>query len=340
MLVIPFIFHSTASAQGWKLVWSDEFNAGANTGADQSKWRYNEWNPGTVNQEKQKYTRRTENVFHNGNGHMIIRGLRDNWSGFEYTSGRLESAGKMQFRHTRKVTVRAILPQGKGSWPALWLLGASGQWPECGEIDFMEQWGDNKTTVQCDTHTGSQSGNIEAKTYRFKNDTTSVTEFHEYAVEWYQDSIVFFVDNKQFGISRFQGGPFSTNDHYLILNVAIGGMMGKEIDNEKGFPMDMVIDYVRVYEYDPNASAVINKRLGSENAIKPIVTLNNNHVSVRYSDQLPFAIEFSDASGKVIARKSIVNGVFNFNRSLIADGVYFLNIQKKGSLYTQKVFIF
>jgi beta-glucanase (GH16 family) len=232
-------------------VWSDEFNLGADIGADTTKWNVATWEPNTVNSEKQKYTTRSQNVFHDGQGHLVIRGLHDSWSSngtvYPYTSGRLQTDGKFQFKFGR-VEVSAKLPAGKGSFPAILLMGTTGSWPQCGEIGMLEQWGQEKSWLYCSTYAGNASGDIGNQKVTFPNATTASSDFHLYALDWYPDHMVFFIDDVQVARSDFKpSSPFYTNTFYLILDVAIGGSMGGAIDDTNGFPMDMVLDYVRVY---------------------------------------------------------------------------------------------
>ena len=239
----------SSTGPSWHLVWSDEFNLGANSGADTTKWNIATSEPYTVNGEQQKYTARPQNVFHDGQGHLVLRGLHDYWNSngavYPYTSARLQSDGKFQFSFGR-IEVRAKLPAGQGSFPAILLMGTTGNWPQCGEIGMMEQWGQDKSWLYCSTYSGASSD--VKQQVPFPNATTLSSDFHVYALEWYSDHMVFFIDDAQVARSNFAASsPFFTGTYYLILDVAIGGTMGGAIDDAGGFPMDMVLDYVRVY---------------------------------------------------------------------------------------------
>jgi beta-glucanase (GH16 family) len=228
----------------WQLIWSDEFNEPNLTGAATSNWNVVTWEPNTVNGEQQKYTARVQNIFHDGQGHLVLRGLNTPWTNngttYQYTSGRLH--GKFQFSFGR-VEVRAKLPAGKGSFPAILLMGTGANWPQSGEIGMMEQWGQDKSSLYCSTYSGS-SGDINQKV-TFPN---AITDFHVYALEWYSDHIVFFIDDVQVAQSSFDTtSPFYTGEFYIVLDVAIGGTMGGTIGDASAFPMDMMLDYVRVY---------------------------------------------------------------------------------------------
>lgn len=235
-----------ADASAWRLVWSDEFDREANTGVIASKWNVSTWNPGTVNNEEQKYTAREQNIFHDGDGHLVLRALNEASGAYPYTSGRIQSDGKYEFKFGR-IEIRAKLPAGQGSFPGMVLMGTNGGWPSCGEIGLMEQRGQDKTSVTCSTYSDSQ--NDLSKKVTFPTPTTLSAEFHTYALEWYVDHMVFFIDDKEVARREFgASSPFATdnNNFYIILDVALGGSMGGTID-DTAFPMDMVLDYVRVY---------------------------------------------------------------------------------------------
>jgi beta-glucanase (GH16 family) len=239
----------SGSSPNWHLVWWDDFDLGLNVGADTTRWNVATSEPGTVNGELQKYTARPQNIFHDGQGNLVLRGLHDSWRSngttYPYTSGRLQTDGKFQFKFGR-VEVRAKLPAGQGAFPAILLMGTTGNWPQCGEIAMMEQLGQDKSWLYCATYSGTSSDIKQNVT--FDNSTTLSSDFHTYALEWYPDHMVFFIDNQQVARSNVDtASPFYTGTFYLILDVAIGGNMGGTVDDTGGFPMDMVLDYVHVY---------------------------------------------------------------------------------------------
>jgi beta-glucanase (GH16 family) len=241
-------FDSGTSAN-WHLVWSDDFNLDVTDGVDTTKWTPATSEPGTVNGDKQKYTARAQNIFHDDQGHLVLRGLHDFWRNngttYPYTSARLQTDAISQLKFGR-VEVRAKLPAGQGSYPAILLMGTTGNWPQCGEVGMMEQWGLDKSWLYCSTYSGAASDINQKVT--FPNATTLSSDFHVYALEWYSDHMVFFIDGAQVARSNFdKTSPFYTGTFYIILEVAIGGTMGGTIDDAGGFPMDMVFDYVRVY---------------------------------------------------------------------------------------------
>ena len=243
---------------GWKLVWSDEFDK---PGApDPNKWDYE---VGYIrNNELQYYTRaRKENARVEG-GCLVIEGRKEkNPIGgaqagakrfADYTAASLITRGKAQWTFGR-IEVRAKLPQGKGVWPAIWMLGQkfpSNPWPACGEIDIMEFVGHTPDKVHATVHFRkdgkhvSMGGNLTVE--------KPFDDFHVYAVEWSAERMdVFFDKEKYFSFSVADADEKGDNPfrkpQYLLVNLALGGGWGGKIDDSI-FPQKFIIDYVRVYE--------------------------------------------------------------------------------------------
>jgi beta-glucanase (GH16 family) len=232
------------------LLWSDEFDGPANTGIDTTKWNYVTWDPGQVNNEAQAYTSRLQNVFQDGSGHLVLRALDTPYAGNKYTSGRIESSGHLEFKFGR-VEVSAKLPAGIGSFPGIIAMGTTGTWPQCGELALAEQYGQDKSWFYSSANAGTAigSGSTGNVKYTFPNATTASSDFHVYSLDRYPDHIVFQVDGIEITRTTFAtSSPFYTVPEYLVLDLAIGGTMGGLIDTS-AFPMDMVVDYVRVYSF-------------------------------------------------------------------------------------------
>jgi beta-glucanase (GH16 family) len=241
---------ATPVPSGWALVFSDEVDA---PGApDPARWNHE---IGYIaNDEKQHYTSRPENA-RVEDGALVIEARRERWMGYDYTSARLNTKARAEFLYGR-VEIRAKLPTGRGTWPALWMLGANVDqvgWPTCGEIDIMENVGYDPETIVASVHTAAY--NHAQGTH--KNATIRVAapwaDFHVYAAEWYPDRIDAFVDGQKYFTFRNEGTgarawPFD-KPQFLILNLAIGGTWGgqKGVDDAL-FPHRLVIDYVRVYQ--------------------------------------------------------------------------------------------
>ena len=240
----------------YALVWSDEFNG---TALDESVWGYNLGGGGWGNNELQYYTQRPENV-RVKDGCLEIEARKETYENREYTSARLLSKGKKSFLYG-KVEARIKFPGGMGTWPAFWMMGESGGWPKCGEIDIMEHVGylDNRASFALHTQekNGSNGRNWHA-THFF--DYPLSNDFHVYGVEWCQeeengkDCIHFLVDGEIYAtvwetkIGDHDSWPFY-KPHYFILNLAIGGNMGGKVDdsifNQQRI---MYVDWVRVYQ--------------------------------------------------------------------------------------------
>ena len=233
-----------------KLLWYDEFDG---SGApDSTKWGYDigTGSNGWGNGESQYYTDRSDNV-KRVNGFLIITLKAESYEGSNYTSSRLLTQGKFDFTYGR-VEVRAKLPSGGGTWPAIWMLGANfptAGWPACGEIDIMEHAGNRQGIVQSAMHTSSSSGNTVNHGSQTLSDVS--TEFHVYTLEWSADEMIFFVDD----VVHYIYNPTTKNsdtwpydkDQFIILNVAMRGGFGGTID-PNFVQSSMEIDYVRVYQ--------------------------------------------------------------------------------------------
>jgi len=232
------------------LIWQDEFDA-AGAPLD-NNWGYDigTGNNGWGNGESQYYTDRADNVTV-ADGVLKIIAKKESHEGSEYTAARLKTEGKFDFTYGR-VDVKAKLPSGGGTWPAIWMLGSNFStvgWPACGEIDIMEHKGNEPGNIGAAIHTTSSSGS----TVNTGNVDVSdpMTEFHVYSVIWSENQITFLVDDESFYTYRPASKDQSTwpfdASQFLILNIAMGGTLGGEID--PGFTEStMEIDYVRVYQ--------------------------------------------------------------------------------------------
>ncbi len=251
---------------GWRLLWSDEFNGRAGTPPDSSVWGY-EIGDGTVNgipgwgnSELEYYTDSTENAAHDGRGNLVITlreadpdsGLVCYYGPCQYTSARLLTQHRFEFGYGR-VEARIKVPEGAGIWPAFWSLGNDiGEvgWPQTGEIDIMEFVGREPTTVFGTIHgPGYSGGDIFGGTYEVGEPVGD--RFHTFAIEWQPDLIVWYTD----GIEYHRATPADVApdewvfDHpfFLLLNVAVGGNFGGPVGPDTTFPQSMTVDYVRVY---------------------------------------------------------------------------------------------
>jgi beta-glucanase (GH16 family) len=225
------------------LVWSDEFDA---PGApDPAKWGYDIGAGGWGNNELQYYTNRLDNAIIS-NGTLKIIAKRESFSGSPFTSARLLSRGKFSFQYGR-VDVRAKLPVGVGTWPAIWMLGnniGSVGWPACGEIDIMEHKGSELNKIYGTLHYPGNSGGNAIGGSRIATNVT--TEFRVYSVEWNAQAIKFMIDDVEFfSFANTNTLPFN-QPFFLLLNIAMGGTFGGAVDPAFNSGT-MEIDYVRVY---------------------------------------------------------------------------------------------
>ncbi|MGG9964217.1 glycoside hydrolase family 16 protein [Ferruginibacter sp. SUN106] len=226
------------------LVWSEEFNT---DGAPNSaKWGYDIGAGGWGNNEQEYYTSRPENAVVI-NGVLKITAKKESYSGSNYTSARLLSKDKFSFKYG-KIEIRAKLPAGGGTWPAIWMLGnniGTTPWPGCGEIDIMEHVGNQLNKIYGTLHHPGHSGaNGDGSTIIIPDATTA---FHNYILEWSASSIKFYVDTQLFyTFTNTASLPFNQN-FFIILNVAMGGNFGGTIDPAFNSAA-MEVDYIRVYQ--------------------------------------------------------------------------------------------
>lgn len=225
------------------LVWSEEFNT---PGApDPAKWGYDIGAGGWGNNELQYYTNRSDNSVVS-NGTLKITAKKEAFSGSAYTSARLLTKNKFATKYG-KIEVRAKLPAGVGTWPAIWMLGSNIDavgWPACGEIDIMEHKGSDQNRVYGTLHhPGHSGGNGDGST---TNVPTATTDFNVYAVEWSASVIKFSVNGSVFyTFNNTSASPFNQN-FFIILNFAMGGTFGGPVDPAFN-AATMEVDYVRVY---------------------------------------------------------------------------------------------
>ena len=228
-----------------KAIWADEFNVDG--APDATKWGYDlgtgDW--GWGNNESQYYTSRTDNIKVQ-NGVLKITTIKENYNGSNYTSARIKTQGKFSFKYGR-VEIKAKLPSGGGTWPALWMLGdniTSAGWPACGEIDIMEHLGNQLNKIYGTLHYPNFSGGNAVS--RTTNITNATTEFHIYSLDWRADSIKFYVDGTLFHtFTNTSAMPFNQN-FFLIINCAIGGNFGGAID-PNFVSSTYEVDYIRVF---------------------------------------------------------------------------------------------
>lgn len=234
----------------YKLKWTENFKLKE---LDKRNWNYDigcRW----YNDEQQCYTEKNHYI-KKGNLHIVAR--NEKMQHRNYTSARITTKNKIDITYG-KVEVRAKLPHGRGTWPAIWMLptdDAYGGWPKSGEIDIMEYVGFMTDTVHASTHTDCCNHMKHTETTRRLFVPQIEKGFHTYSMEWNKDSITVAVDNKKYfafkkTADNWSEWPFNKPFH-LIINLAIGGFWGgqKGIDDSI-FPQEFIIDWIKVYELD------------------------------------------------------------------------------------------
>ncbi len=247
LLVTSIIVITAANAQ-YKLVFNDNFN--------KRTLNTTYWNIDTgckwYNNEAQCYTNTNINI---KKGKLQLIAKKQQQQQKNYTSARINTQHKFSFTYG-KISIRAKMPLGNGTWPALWMLPETnqyGNWPKSGEMDIVEYVGYDSTTLHCTMHTACcnhTKGTQVTNTIYMPNATNT---FHVYTLEWTKDTIKGFVDdtlyytyiNKKEGTTQW---PFD-KPFYLIINLAIGGDWGgKNGIDDTIFPTIFEVDWVKVYQ--------------------------------------------------------------------------------------------
>ncbi|PWJ59323.1 glycosyl hydrolase family 16 [Dyadobacter jejuensis] len=255
LLCLSFIAKGQAEIKSKKLIWSDEFDREGLP--DSTKWTFETKGNayGWGNNEKQFYTpAEAGNAVVKG-GFLQIVAKKEPSAEHPYTSARLSTSNKFSFTYGR-VEVRAKLPEGRGTWPAIWMLGQDighTKWPDCGEIDIMEHVGYDPGVLHGTVHTKAYNHVLGTQ----KGKTTSIVQpfdtFHVYAIDWTPDKIDFLLDGAVY--HTFENDHRTTAEwpfdapEFLLLNVAVGGNWGGKMGiDDLVFPATMWVDYVRVYQ--------------------------------------------------------------------------------------------
>ena len=235
-----------------KPFWSEEFNYKGLP--DNTKWKYETGGSGWGNNELEYYTKSLQNASV-AKGKLIITARKENIGKKSYSSARLVSVNGGSLLYGR-VEVKAKLPSGRGTWPAIWLLpdqNTYGGWPKSGEIDVMEMVGYDPNNVHFTVHTELYNGAMGTQKGNSKLIPTSGTSFHKYRMDWTPDAIKGYYDDQLIFTYLNDGKgspswPFNQKFH-LLLNLAVGGNWGgiKGVD-DNAFPTAMQVDYVRFYK--------------------------------------------------------------------------------------------
>jgi beta-glucanase (GH16 family) len=273
LLLVAVTMAAAQTTSGWQLVWSDEFNGTTGAPPNPANWDYDLGGGGWGNHEIETYTNSANNVFQDGNGNLDIRAIKDAQG--NYTSARLQTGSPQSSTSTANLSWQYGLieariklpPGGQGIWPAFWMLGediGTVSWPDCGEVDIMENFGafNNNATVNNGTihgPTGSgadyNGGDGVGMSFTLPFGETVYDDYHVYSVEWSGNLIQFFVDGTLYQTLTPASLPASgvwefNSPFFILLNFAIGGpstFLGTP-NASVPFPQDMLVDYVRVYQ--------------------------------------------------------------------------------------------
>jgi len=338
------------------LVWSDEFEEDGPI--ETSKWFHQTQLPidgSWYNGEIQHYTNREDNAFvDDGILHIAAKKetFTDQGHTKQYTSARLNSKFAFQYG---KMEVRARLPIGIGTWPAIWTLGkninenggywnyqgfGTTGWPACGEIDLMEHWGDNQNFVQSATHTPSSFGGTINKGGRVIN--TASSEFHTYTLEWYPEKMIFSIDDIPHYIYKPEirdanTWPFDA-EQYILLNFAILPSI------QPSFTEDYLeIDYVRVYQSAPVSTSDVSELIKGLKSF-PNPAGNNFMITYTLLKNSDVQLSIHDIQGRLV--KTLVNeNQISGDYELLLDmynepsGTYFYTFQAEGKTISKKIII-
>ena len=260
--------------EGYTLLWHDEFNGSK---MDEANWGYDPHEPGWTNNELQEYTTSTDNVFVR-DGKMVLKAIKtvDENGNDYYTSGKIKGQLKKDFMYG-KVVVSAKVPEGKGLWPAIWMMPTDesfyGQWPKCGEIDIMETLGHQTEIAYGTIHYGEPHAEQQG-IYTLDNGAKFSDDFHEFSVEWEPGEMRFYIDNNLYHTVNDWFTAYPNEDEkpypapfnqtfFIQLNLAVGGNWPGNPDATTDFDKaEFEIDYVRVYqkpEYDMNVKKPENE---------------------------------------------------------------------------------
>jgi beta-glucanase (GH16 family) len=261
-LILLLFFNGVLMAQqtmNWQLVWQDEFETEGLP--DSQKWQYDtgdgcpqvcQWG----NQEQQYYMSDRSKNARVENGRLIIEAHKEKINNYNYSSARLVTRSGASWKYG-KIVVRARLPKGRGTWPAIWMLpesGLYGGWPESGEIDIMEHVGYIPDTVYGSVHTKTYHHSIGTQKTKSININDAESEFHDYSIIWDEHKIDFLLDEQPYFTfhnekNTHREWPFDQK-FYLILNLAVGGFWGGKFGiDEQIWPQKMEVEFVRVYEF-------------------------------------------------------------------------------------------
>ena len=346
IIIILCFISNLIYSQNWNLIWNDEFDG---LDLDNSKWthdigtgsQFGLW--GWGNGELQFYQSQNT-IVENGVAKISVKeepnGIVDSWGNSSYySSSKITTKNLFDFRYGKvEASIKTI--DGQGFWPAFWLLPINGSWPCDGEIDIMEQWGNNYYTNS--TTGAAHIGNCpyNQTTHNYENFSTYISngsyadEFHTYSIIWSEDTIKWFVDDIEMfrvtpssfnTIPSLNSWPFNNGSWYIMINLAItqGGPNANTI-----FPNNIEIDYVRVYQNNITGN--------SNNFVDKNYYCDNEKISANF---LISSYEIYSIDGRLINMSQSYNKR-NINLDMLHTGVYMCKFKNQtGNQFNQKIII-
>ncbi|MBK9647442.1 MAG: glycoside hydrolase family 16 protein [Deltaproteobacteria bacterium] len=256
LLLIVIACSSTPQGEGqWVVIWADEFRGASGEPPDPSRWTYDVGGDGWGNGQLEYNTDRVENAAQNGDGVLEIVARKEDYEGNAYTSARIKTDGLFEHGYGR-FEARIRVPEGKGLWPAFWMLGAEFNdigWPWCGEVDVLEMKGEAPETIYGTIHGPGYSGSGGISGGLTLDDGAFSDGYHNYAVEIDEGHIAWLVDDvvyQRITAADLPADATWVNDDpfFLILNLAVGGNYVAAPDETTELPATMKVDWVRVSE--------------------------------------------------------------------------------------------
>lgn len=331
-------------SQDRELVWSDEFNYEGLP--DTAKWAYDVGGHGWGNNELQYYADARLKNSRVENGHLIIEAHYEFFSGKSYSSARMITKNKGDWKYGY-FEMRAQLPSGRGTWPAFWMLPTDweyGGWPDSGEIDIMEHVGYDSENVHGTVHTKSYNHMIGSQVGESMSIPDCETSFHIYACEWTPDDIKMYIDGEHYFTFNNQGNwqawPFDKRFH-ILLNIAVGGSWGgvQGIDNE-AFPVQFLIDYIRVYAPGTGPDGVNENK--DENPIKVYPNPAKDKLfmdSRSMNHKRPLELSVYNSEGDLLLTKVLQEDLFSVDISKHASGAFYYILKSKEEIISKGTYL-
>ena len=337
--LLAILISFTSFTQTREIVWQDEFDYEGLP--DDSKWDYDVGGGGWGNNELQYYTDKREKNARVENGNLIIEAHHEFLSGSTYTSARLVTKNKGDWKYGY-FEMRAILPSGRGTWPAFWMLPTDweyGGWPDSGEIDIMEHVGYDPPNVVGTVHTKNYNHLLGTQVGQTISVPDCESEFHVYACEWSESQIKMYVDGVLYFTFNDQGSwqkwPFDKRFH-IILNIAVGGNWGgaQGVDNS-AFPTKYVIDYVRVYAPGTGPTGTIERDMEDKIKVYPNPVQSELYVDLNeINSTSTIDITIFNAMGQIVKNTTVENHrqLAKLDFSDNARSAYFYVIRNKSGI--------